>query len=127
MNRNRIIYFILLIIVIFLGLASRHDAKYLPQWNYLYVGDALWAMMVYVLFGLIFKNRAPLEVVFMALAFSYCIEISQLYHAVWIDSVRATWLGGHILGFGFSWSDMICYTVGIGLMYLSERIYYSRS
>ena len=49
----------------------------------------------------------------ISIIFSYGIEISQLYHAPWIDSIRATTLGGLILGFGFLWSDLICYTVGI--------------
>ena len=51
------------------------------------------------------KNRA--------LVFSYLIEISQLYHALWIDAIRATTLGGLVLGFVFLWSDILCYTVGV--------------
>ena len=40
-------------------------------------------------------------------------ETSQLYHAPWIDRIRATTLGGLVLGFGFLWSDIACYTVGV--------------
>ena len=50
------------------------------------------------------------------------IEISQLYHAPWIDSIRATTLGGLILGFGFLWSDLICYTVGIVIGAIIDKI-----
>ena len=50
------------------------------------------------------------------------VELSQLYHAPWIDSIRETTLGGLILGFGFLWSDTACYTVGVGLGVLLERI-----
>ena len=49
----------------------------------------------------------------LALVFSYLIEISQLYHAPWIDAIRSTALGGLVLGFGFLWSDILCYTVGV--------------
>lgn len=49
----------------------------------------------------------------LALVFSYLIEISQLYHAPWIDAIRATALGGLVLGFCFLWSDILCYTVGV--------------
>ena len=45
----------------------------------------------------------------------YGIEISQLYQAPWIDATRATRLGGLVLGHGFLWSDMVCYSVGIGV------------
>ena len=48
-----------------------------------------------------------------AIILSYSIEISQLYHAAWIDAIRNTTLGGLILGFGFLWSDLVCYTIGI--------------
>jgi hypothetical protein len=33
--------------------------------------------------------------------FSVAIDLIQLYHAPWIDSIRQTTLGGLILGFGF--------------------------
>ena len=56
------------------------------------------------------KKRASFGI---ALAFSYLIEVSQLYHAPWIDAIRATTLGALVLGFGFLWSDIACYTVGI--------------
>ena len=43
-----------------------------------------------------------------------------MYHAPWIDSIRRTTLGGLVLGFGFVWSDLACYAVGVGLGILIE-------
>jgi len=51
----------------------------------------------------------------IALAFSFLIEFSQFYHAPWIDAIRATTIGGLVLGFTFVWRDLLCYTVGVGL------------
>ena len=45
-------------------------------------------------------------------------ELLQLYHAPWIESIRQTRIGGLILGFGFLWSDIICYAVGIVIAYV---------
>jgi hypothetical protein len=42
------------------------------------------------------------------------IEMSQPYHAPWIDSIRRTTLGGLALGYGLVWGDLACYAVGIG-------------
>lgn len=120
MNRNRFIYFLLITATIIAGLSSRHFANTLPQWIHSYFGDTLWALMVFLLFGFIFHRKSSRWVAFLALLFSFSIEISQLYHAFWIDSIRANRIGGLILGFGFLWSDLICYTVGIGLGYLME-------
>jgi glycopeptide antibiotics resistance protein len=49
----------------------------------------------------------------IALTLSYAIELSQLYQAAWINGIRDTRLGGLLLGHGFLWSDLLCYTVGI--------------
>jgi hypothetical protein len=46
---------------------------------------------------------------------SLMVEISQLYHASWIDSIRQTTIGDLTLGFGFLWSELACDAVGIGL------------
>ena len=67
-------------------------------------------------------EQSTRTVAFLAMAFSIAIELSQLYHAPWIDSIRQTTLGGLILGFGFLWSDLACYAVGVGLGVLLERI-----
>jgi glycopeptide antibiotics resistance protein len=123
MNRNRIVYFLLIIATILIGLASRHYSTVLPQWVYAYLGDGLWALMVFLMFGFIFRRKNSHWIAIMALAFSYGIELSQLYHAPWIDAMRANKLGGLILGFGFLWSDLICYTVGIGFGYIIETVF----
>ena len=119
--RNRIIYGILICMVIALGLLSRHFAKYLPDWNHLYLGDALWALMVFFMIGFIFKSRKTEWVAISALVFSFCIEFSQIYHAPWIDAIRSNRLGGLVLGYGFLWSDLVCYCAGIITGYLLEK------
>ena len=112
MRRNRILYLILTIITIILGLLSR-KVQGLPQIISSYSGDALWALMVFFLFSFLFNKKSTIFILVISIIFSYGIEISQLYHAPWIDSIRATTLGGLILGFGFLWSDLVCYTIGI--------------
>lgn len=122
MTRNRIVYFLLIIITLLAGLASRHFASVLPQWVHSYLGDMLWALMVFLMAGFIFNRKDTRWIAIFALVFSFSIEISQLYHSPWIDAVRANRLGGLILGFGFLWSDLICYTVGIGVGLLTEKV-----
>jgi hypothetical protein len=121
MKRNRYLYLLFIALTIAAGLASRYFANQLPCWVNLYLGDTLWALMVFFLFGFIFKRRSTLEITLLALVFSCCIEISQLYHTPWIDAIRATRLGGLILGFGFFWSDLLCYSVGVGIGLCIEK------
>jgi len=70
--------------------------------------------------GSLFPRFSIWRVAAAAGLFSLIIEISQLYHAPWIDYFRRLRLGGLILGFGFLWSDLICYFVGIGIGALLE-------
>lgn len=121
MRRNRILYLILTIITIILGLLSR-KVQGLPQIISSYSGDAFWALMVFFLFSFLFNKKSTIFILVISIIFSYGIEISQLYHAPWIDSIRATTLGGLILGFGFLWSDLICYTVGIVIGAIIDKI-----
>ena len=121
MRRNRILYLILTIITIILGLLSR-KVQGLPQIISSYSGDALWALMVFFLFSFLFNKKSTIFILVISIIFSYGIEISQLYHAPWIDSIRATTLGGLILGIRFLWSDLICYTVGIVIGAIIDKI-----
>lgn len=122
-KRNRIVYTILIFIVMGLGISSRKFPEILPIFLAKYLGDTLWALMFFLIIGFIFNKKSTLFVGISAVIFTYSIEISQLYHAQWIDTIRNTTLGGLILGFGFLYSDIICYTVGILIGILLEKIY----
>ncbi len=119
-NRSRTVYGFLTLSVLLLGLASR---RFLGDISFVktYVGDVLWALMVF--FGIAFTlNRwSAKTVALVTILVSLSIEISQLYHAPWIDGLRATRLGGLVLGFSFVWSDLLCYSVGVLIALLMER------
>lgn len=119
-RRNRLLYAVLTITVIILGLGSRKFAYVLPDLLNSYLGDALWALMVFIGFGFLFHKMETKKVALLSLLFCYGIEMSQLYHAEWIDSIRATTLGGLVLGYGFLWSDVLAYTIGVGIGMLCE-------
>ncbi|WP_459502934.1 ribosomal maturation YjgA family protein [Bacillus sp. C1] len=121
-KRNRLLYVVVTIIVMILGLASRKFAYALPNLLNAYLGDALWALMIFVGFGFLFNKMGTKKVVFISLLFCYGIEMSQLYHAEWIDRIRATTVGGLVLGYGFLWSDLVAYTIGIGMGALCESV-----
>ncbi|NUC18093.1 DUF2809 domain-containing protein [Bacillus mycoides] len=119
-KRNRLLYVMFTIVVIILGLSSRKFVFVLPDLLNDYLGDALWALMIFTGFGFLFPKIETSKLAFISLIFCYGIEISQLYHAEWIDSIRATTLGGLVLGYGFLWSDLVAYTIGVGVGMLGE-------
>lgn len=112
-SRNRAVYAALVGVTIAVGLASRRFGHALPPFVAAYLPDALYALMVFWLAGLLWARGSTARVAVAALLFCYAIETSQLYQADWINAVRHTALGGLVLGFGFLWSDIFCYSVGV--------------
>ena len=94
--------------------AFMHDSFIRPTF-----GDFLVVILVYC--GLSTFIRANYRIVAMAaLLFAYAIEISQYFHLIvrlgWQHSTAAQW----ILGSGFSWGDMLAYTLGMLLIWVIE-------
>ncbi len=114
-TRSRFVYALLILAVILLGLASRAKASqsHLPQFISDYAGDTLWALMAFLGIGFLLPRLSTWRVAALAFGFAVLIECSQLYHAPWIEALRHTRIGELILGFGFLWSDVVCYAVGV--------------
>ena len=112
-QRNRALQILILLLVIAAGIASRKYPWILPASLGKYPGDALWALAVVVLWGLILPRATTMKIAGLAFLTSVLDEISQLYHAPWIDSIRSTSIGHLLLGFSFSWMDILAYATGI--------------
>ena len=119
-RRSRVVYGTLVAATVLLGLGSRRYADACPDAVRLYVGDVLWAAMVYFAAATVWPAATVRRLVIATAVFSLVIEASQLYHAPWIDAVRATRPGGLVLGFGFRLSDIVCYAIGVGLAALMD-------
>jgi hypothetical protein len=124
-RRHPVLWFALMLVVILLGLGSRRFGPQLPGFVAAYAGDTLWALVAFLGTGLLLPRASTWRVALLAMSFSAAIEVSQLYHAPWIDSIRRTTLGGLVLGFDFVWSDLACYAAGVGLGVAVERIWRS--
>jgi hypothetical protein len=124
MTRNRVVYCFLIAGLILIGLAARKWKVIFPDFVNTYLGDAIWAAMNYFGMAFLFNKQKLSFILLLSLVFCYCIEVSQLYHAPWIDSIRSTRIGALILGFGFLWSDIVAYTLGIGVAALGEYSFY---
>jgi len=107
-----------------LGILSRKFSYLLPNFINTYLGDAIWAAMIYVMMAFVFSNKLPKKIAVFSLLSCYAIEVSQLYQAPWINAIRNTTLGALVLGSGFLWSDMFAYAFGIGVAFLSEIFFY---
>ena len=119
--RSRLFYVLMGLLTILLGLASRRYSSLLPDFLAENAGDALWAMMVYFGFRFVFVNRRRSLSVCLAVLFSFGIEFSQLYQAIWLNELRSTALGALVLGKGFLAADLIRYMCGILIVSFLDR------
>jgi hypothetical protein len=119
-KRSRLLYTAATLGVIAIGLASRRFSGLFPAALGKYPGDALWALMVFSILGIILPRSPTRSLGASALAVSFVVEFSQLYQAPWINAVRGTTPGHLILGSTFSWGDLIAYTAGVSVGIVSE-------
>lgn len=110
--KKQIAAVIVILLSAFLGIGSRSAKFPLPDFFKLYTGDTMWALAFYAFFTLLLCRSKQWTVFSVTLAFSILIEVSQLWHPSWLEYIRNYKLGGLLLGYGFHWSDLICYTCG---------------
>jgi hypothetical protein len=120
-RRNRLVYLLLAVLVMVGGLLWRSRFVSLPPFLTKYGGDALWALLVFVGFGILFPRISTLRLASISLGFAWLVEFSQLYHAPWIDAIRSLRIGRLVIGSTFNWPDLPAYLVGVVLGVMVER------
>lgn len=122
MTFHRLKYMALILLTIALGLLSR-KIHIVP----LSVGDGLYGVMIYFIIRFISNSELKLSDVIISIIICVSIELSQLYQADWINSVRSTLPGRLILGRGFLWSDVVAYIIGILMIRVIDHRLINRS
>ena len=120
-RRSRVLYAALFAATIATGLASRRFPAYQPAFVSAYAGDTLWAVMVYWGVALLRPAASDVRLGAVTIAVAWAVEASQLYRAPWLDAIRDTRAGMLVLGQGFLWSDLACYTAGVALAMAVDR------
>lgn len=123
-QRNRSLYAVAVAVVIGMGLLWRSSLLPLSNFTAKYGGDALWALVVFLGFGFLFRGASTLRIAVVSICFAWSVEFLQLYHAPWIDSLRGKQLGHLVLGSRFNSPDLLAYTIGIAFGALAEGLFY---
>ena len=122
MSKKRGIYLVVITVTIMLGLLVRLKKAWFPDVVNAYLGDVLYAFMMFYIVSFIAPDKKPEYKGGVALLVCYCIELGQLYRADWINAVRATLPGRLILGSGFLWSDLLAYFIGVCAAYAVHKL-----
>ncbi len=118
--KARLTYIVIVLFIIVIGLLSRKLP--IP----FFIGDVLYAMMIYFTFRTLFIKFKSAQIFFYAIALCFLIEFSQLIREPWLHNLRNSWIGQHVLGSGFLWTDLLAYVGGAIVAFLLDKIVSSR-
>ena len=111
-------YFILAILLVvadFLLINHMHDAIIRP-----YGGDFIWGIFLYCL-ARSFVDGPVTQIAVGVLVFCYGEEVLQYFHLADRLGFTRPSLMRTLIGTSFSWVDMLCYTLGIGVVLILEK------
>lgn len=117
-------YLFAVLCTIGLGLASRMPqvASFVPS----FIGDSLYAVMVYFGLRIFFHRQSPKKNALLAFAVCTAIELSQMLQWPWLQSVRSHKIGRLILGQGFLGSDILAYAFGAVAAWYLDMLFWLR-
>lgn len=115
-------YLLLMLLTPMLALSIRGFPEFFSPFIASYAPDILWAFLVVAVAAALTPHVPIVKIAGAALGFCLLMECSQLYQAPWINDLRATRIGGLLLGHGFLWSDLACYVVGVVLGVTFDRV-----
>jgi hypothetical protein len=121
MKSRRITFLIVSFVTIATGLFVRLKKQWFPDIVNLYLGDILYAFMMFYIVSFFAAGKSRIIRAVSALVICYCIEALQLYQAEWITAIRQTIPGKLVLGSGFLWSDILAYTIGVAMAFIFEK------
>ena len=123
MNLQRTAYIGAGLAIIVTGVASRVFRSGLPAIDK-YLGDALYAALVYILLGIVRPNAKAGPKALLALAIMLAIELFQLTR-IPAQLARSGQLTLKLIAIGlgtsWSWYDLLAYAAGILSVYLLDR------
>lgn len=126
LTRLRLIYAMAAFITIAIGLTWHLSPPLFGAPVKDIVGDSLWAAMILWMVSFVIPSRPLLVRMSVAIAICFAVETSQLYHAPFIDSIRATLPGHLVLGSGFDPRDLAAYATGVSIAALADWWWRSR-
>jgi uncharacterized protein DUF2809 len=113
MLRTRLVFVGTALATIVVGLVVHWWGGALPKALRDFLGDALWAMMIYWWIGAGVPNGRLDRRALVALAVCWVVEVSQLFHTPMLDGWRQTTVGQLVLGSGFDPRDLGAYALGV--------------
>ena len=85
-----------------------------------FFGDFLVVILIYCFIKSFFNSPVVL-IAIAVLLFSYLIEVLQYFNIVKILRLQNSNFARTVIGTSFEWTDLLAYTLGIGLVILLDK------
>lgn len=122
-TRSRTLSVLLSLLTLLAGLASRKFSVWLPAWLAKNAGDALYAVLIFWLAGLIAPRLSTPRCALTATGFCFGIEFLKFSQVPWLVAARHSQAGALVFGVGFHAQNLACYVVGVVLAALAEKAF----
>lgn len=129
MKRQRLIIFLLLIIIIPIGFLTKFYTGPFSIWVNNSLGGSFYEIFWCLVIAFIFVKINPIKIALWVFVLTCLLEFLQLWNPPFLEIIRNNFMGRTILGNSFNWMDFPYYFVGsllgyfllIGIHRLSEN------
>jgi hypothetical protein len=117
--RSRVAWVFCIVGIILMGILSRVVHTGFAVFDK-YLGDALYAMMVYAIFRLLWRAAASAVGAIVVMTVIELFQLTMIPAHMFASEHLMTRICGRLLGVEFSFLDLLAYGVGIGCIYLVD-------
>jgi hypothetical protein len=110
-----------LLVLVPLGFSTKFYHGPFCDWVNNGAGDILYPIFWFLLLLLFFPKMSVRRAAWFVFFFSSFIEISQLFHPLWLETWRRNFVLRTIFGSGFEWIDFFYYAVGSVLAFFLAK------
>jgi len=86
-----------------------------------FLGDLIVVILIYTSIRAILNSNKKITALAVFI-FSISIEIFQYFNGIWLLGLENNTLARLIIGTTFSWTDLLAYSIGIGIIISAEKI-----
>ncbi len=112
LSHTRCYYLIILLVLTPLGFASKFYNGSGAWWFNNYASGILYEMFWCLLIMLFLPYANAIWVVCSVLGITFFLEFFQLWHPLFLESIRSTFIGSALIGTTFTWWDFPHYFIG---------------
>jgi hypothetical protein len=129
--RSRLLLFICLLVIIFLGIYTKFYKGFGEEWVRDYSGDILyeicWCLLVFAVIPKHKQKQAIALIPVWVFLVTCSLEVLQLWQTPILQTARSSFLGKLLLGTTFVWWDFPHYLLGAWLGWLWLKFIGNRS